>query len=292
MWPSVDILCTRHDWRLSPITHAVLRRARESSGLLALFPTAPEAVARGVVWRECGGSHRVVMAEEVAHCPVIMLHRLGASQGRTDQPSNASGSGLCKTVTGSLSRWPARCWVRVRGKAVGNAFTASRLQAAALIAPAQRPGGRGAAGGGKGRVHCLYSVRGKRAAGPHHALDVTLRGRGEPGRRTPAARARAGAAGRRARAGGGGFPAGRGADTEEGARARRARWSDPRCAGIGAPTAAAGHGVAAALTIAPPSGIVVPHGGPASGARRRLWMPPSPTSHSPTAKSAVKEIPC
>jgi len=27
-----------------------------------------------------------------------------------------------------------------------------RLQAAALIAPAQRPGGRGAAGGGKGRV--------------------------------------------------------------------------------------------------------------------------------------------
>ena len=36
--------------------------------------------------------------------------------------------------------------VSLRGKAVGNAFTASRLQAAALIAPAQRPGGRGAAG--------------------------------------------------------------------------------------------------------------------------------------------------
>jgi hypothetical protein len=70
----------------------------------------------------------------------MMLHLLGASQCRTYQPSNASGSGLCKTVTGSLSRWPARCWVRVRGKAVGNACTASRLQAAALIAPAQRPG--------------------------------------------------------------------------------------------------------------------------------------------------------
>jgi len=84
-----------------------------------------------------------------------------------------------------------------------------------------------------------------------------------------------------------------GADTEEGARARRARWSDPGCAGIGAPTAAAaGHCVAAALTIAPPSGIVVPHGGPAYGERRRIWMPTSPTSHSPTAQSAVKEIPC
>lgn len=98
------------------------------------------------------------MAEEGAHCPALMLHRLGESQCRTYQPSNASGSGLCKTVTGSLSRWPARCWVSVRGKAVGNAFTASRLQAAALIAPAQRPGGRGAAGGGKGRVHCLYPI--------------------------------------------------------------------------------------------------------------------------------------
>ena len=91
------------------------------------------------------------MAEEVAHCPAMMLHLLGESQCRTYQPRNASGSGLCKTVTGSLSRWPASCWVSVRGKAVGNAFTASRLQAAALIAPAQRPGGRGAAGGGKGR---------------------------------------------------------------------------------------------------------------------------------------------
>ena len=49
---------------------------------------------------------------------------------------------------------------------------------------------------------------------------------------------------------------------------------------------------AAALTIAPPSGIVVLHGGPAYGERRRIWMPTSPTSHSPTAKSAVKEIPC
>ena len=158
-------------------------RERESSGLLALFPTSPEAVARGVFWRECGCSHLVVMAEEGAHCPAMMLHLLGESQCRTYQPSNASGSGLCKTVTGSLSRWPASCWVSVRGKAVGNAFTASRLQAAALIAPAQRPGGRGAAGGGKGRVNFLYSVRGKRAAGPHHALDETLRGRGEPGRR-------------------------------------------------------------------------------------------------------------
>jgi hypothetical protein len=170
-------------------------RERESSGLLALFPTSPEAVARGVFWRECGCAHQGVMAEEVAHCPAMMLHLLGESQCRTYQPSNASGSGLCKTVTGSLSRWPARCWVRVRDKAVGNAFTASRLQAAALIAPAQRPGGRGAAGGGKGRVNFLYSVRDERAAGPHHALDATLRGRGEPGRRTPAARARAGPAG-------------------------------------------------------------------------------------------------
>ena len=93
--------------------------------------------------------------------------------------------------------------------------------------PSPAAGGRGAAGGGKGRLNFLYSVRGKRAAGPHHALDETLRGRGEPGRRTPAARARAGAAGRRARSAGGGFPAGRGADTEEGSRARRARWSDP-----------------------------------------------------------------
>ena len=48
---SVDILCKLHDGRLSPITHAVLMRARESSGLLALFPTSPEAVARGVLWR-------------------------------------------------------------------------------------------------------------------------------------------------------------------------------------------------------------------------------------------------
>jgi len=69
-----------------------------------------------------------------------MLHRLGESQCRTYQPSNASGSGLCKTVTGSLSRCPARCGVRVRGTAVGNACTASRLHAAALIAPAQRLG--------------------------------------------------------------------------------------------------------------------------------------------------------
>jgi hypothetical protein len=152
--------------------------------------------------------------------------------------------------------------------------------------PSPAAGGRGAAGGGKGRVHCLYSVRGTRAAGPHHARDATLRGRGEPGRRTPAARACAGAAGRWARAAGGGFPAGRDADTEEGARARRARWSNPGCAGIGAPTAAA------ALTRAPPSGIVVPHGGPAYGERSSLWMPTSPTSHSPTAQSAVKEIPC
>ena len=59
--------------------------------------------------------------------------------------------------------------------------------------PSPAAGGRGAAGGGKGRVHFLYSVRGTRAAGPHHARDATLRGRGEPGRRTPAARA--GAAG-------------------------------------------------------------------------------------------------
>jgi hypothetical protein len=134
-------------------------RERESSGLLALFPTSPEAVARGVFWRECGCSHQGVMAEEGAHCPAMMLHLLGESQCRTYQPSNASGSGLCKTVTGSLSRWPARCWVSVRGKAVGNAFTASRLQAAALIAPAQRPGGRGAAGGGKGRVNFLLCCR-------------------------------------------------------------------------------------------------------------------------------------
>ena len=261
-------------------------RARESSGLLALFPTSPEAVARGVFWRDGGCAHQGVMAEEGAPCPALMLHRLGESPCRTYQPSHASGSGLGKTVTGSLSRWPACCWVRVRGKAVGNACTASRLQAAALIAPAQRPGGRGAAGGGKGCVHCLYSVRDKRAAGPHHARDATLRGRGAPGRPTPAARARAGAAGRWARAAEGGFPAGRGADPEEGAQARRARWSDPGCAGIGAPTAAA------ALTRAPPSGIVVLHGGPAYGERRRIWMPTSPTSHSPTAKSAVKEIPC
>ena len=46
------------------------------------------------------------------------------------------------------------------------------------------------------------------------------------------------------------------------------------------------------LTIAPPSGIVVLHEGPAYGERRRIWMPTSPTSHSPTAQSAVKEIPC
>jgi hypothetical protein len=268
-------------------------RARESSGLHALFPPSPAAVARDVCWRDGGGAPQGVMAEEGAHGPARMLHRLGASQCRTDQPSNASGSGLCTTVTGSLSRWPARCWVRVRGKAVGNACTASRQQAAALIAPAQRPGGRGAAGGGKGRVHGLYSVRGTRAAGPHHARDATLRGRGAPGRRTPAARARAGVAGRWARAAGGGCPAGSGADTEEGARARRARGSDPGCAGSGAPTAAAaGHGVAAALTRAPPSGLVVPHGGPASGARSSLWMPTSPTSHAPTAQSAGKEIPC
>jgi hypothetical protein len=150
------------------------------------------------------------MVEEGAHGPAMMLPLRGESQCRTDQPSHASGSGLCKTVTGSLSRWPARCWVRVRGKAVGNACTASRLHAAARIASARRPGGSGAAGGGKGRVHFLYSVRDERAAGPHHALNETLRGRGAPGRRTPAARARAGAAGRWARAAGGGFPAGRG----------------------------------------------------------------------------------
>src|SRR4029450_11008163 len=102
-------------------------------------------------------------------------------------------------------------------------------------------------GGGKVRVTFLYAVRDERAAGPHHALDETLRGCGEPGRRTPAARARAGAAGRWARAAGGGCAAGRGADTEEGAQARRARWSDPGCVGIGAPTAAAaGHCVSAA----------------------------------------------
>jgi hypothetical protein len=89
------------------------------------------------------------------------------------------------------------------------------------------------------------------------------------------------------------FPRRKRADTEEGARARRARWSDPGCAGSGAPTAAAaGHDVAAALTIAPPSGIVVLHGGPADGERSSLWMPTSPTSHAPTAQSAGKEIPC
>jgi hypothetical protein len=121
------------------------------------------------------------MVEEGAHGPAMMLPLRGESQCRTDQPSHASGSGLCKTVTGSLARWPARCWVRVRGTAVGHACTASRLHAAARIAPAQRPGGRGAAGGGKGRVHCLYSVRGTRAAGPHPARDATLRGRGAQG---------------------------------------------------------------------------------------------------------------
>src|SRR5262245_37369786 len=136
LWPSVDLLCTRHDGRLSPLTHAVVMRARESSGLLALFPTAPEAVARGVFGRDGGCAHQGVMAEEGAHCPAMMLHRLGASQCRTDQPSNASGSGLCKTVTGSLSRWPARCWVRVRGKAVGNAFKPRRSS--------PPPSGRGA----------------------------------------------------------------------------------------------------------------------------------------------------
>src|SRR5262249_3082151 len=94
MWPSVDILCKRHDGRLSPITHAVLMRARESSVLLALFPTAPEAVARGVCWRECGCAHQGVMAEEGAHCPAMMLRLLGESQCRTDQPSNASGGEL------------------------------------------------------------------------------------------------------------------------------------------------------------------------------------------------------
>jgi hypothetical protein len=46
------------------------------------------------------------------------------------------------------------------------------------------------------------------------------------------------------------------------------------------------------LTRAPPSGIVVPHGGPAYGERSSIWMPTSPTSHSPTAQSAGKEIPC
>ncbi len=66
----------------------------------------------------------------------MMLHLLGESQCRTYQPSNASGSGLCKTVTGSLSRWPARCWVRVRGKAVGNAFKPRRSS--------PPPSGRGA----------------------------------------------------------------------------------------------------------------------------------------------------
>jgi hypothetical protein len=97
-------------------------RARESSGWLALFPTSPQAVARGVCWRDGGGAHPGVMAEDGAHGPALRLHRLGESPCRTYQPSNASGSGWCKTVTGSLSRWPARCWVRVRGTAVGNAF--------------------------------------------------------------------------------------------------------------------------------------------------------------------------
>src|SRR6516162_7934864 len=120
LWPSVDILCKRHDWRLSLLTHAVVMRARESSGLLALFPTSPEAVARGVFWRDCGCAHQGVMAEDGAHGPAMMLHLLGESPCRTYQPSNASGSGLCKTVTGSLSRCPARCGVRVRGTAVGN----------------------------------------------------------------------------------------------------------------------------------------------------------------------------
>jgi hypothetical protein len=46
------------------------------------------------------------------------------------------------------------------------------------------------------------------------------------------------------------------------------------------------------LTRAPPSGLVVPHGGPADGERRRIGMPTSPTSHAPTAQSAGKEIPC
>jgi hypothetical protein len=46
------------------------------------------------------------------------------------------------------------------------------------------------------------------------------------------------------------------------------------------------------LTRAPPSGIVVLHGGPAYGERSSLWMPTSPTRHSPTAQSAGKEIPC
>src|SRR5262245_60082514 len=136
LWPSVDILCKRHDWRLSPLTHAVWMRARESSGLLALFPTAPEAVARGVFWRDCGCAHPGVMAEEVAHGPALMLRLLGESQCRTSQPTNASGSGLCKTVTGSLSRCPARCWVSVRGKAVGNAFKPRRSS--------PQPSGRGA----------------------------------------------------------------------------------------------------------------------------------------------------
>ena len=149
-------------------------RERESSGLLALFPTSPEAVARGVFWRECGCSHQGVMAEEGAHCPAMMLHLLGESQCRTYQPSNASGSGLCKTVTGSLSRWPASCWVSLQGKAVGNAFTASRLQAAALIAPAQRPGGRGAAGGGKGRVNFLLCCRCCQAPFAHFFLSFLL----------------------------------------------------------------------------------------------------------------------
>ena len=81
--------------------------------------------------------------------------------------------------------------------------------------------------------------------------------------------------------------------TRKKVRKQGGRDGDPGCAGIGAPTAAAaGHYVAAALTRAPPSGIVVLHGGPAYGERRRLWMPTSPTSHSPTAQSAGKEIPC
>ena len=55
-----------------PITHAVLMRARESSGLLALLPTAPEAVARGVFWRDCGCAHPGVMAEDGAHWAVYL----------------------------------------------------------------------------------------------------------------------------------------------------------------------------------------------------------------------------
>ena len=63
----------------------------------AEWPKVADAVieaARGVLWRACGCSHQVVMAEEGAHCPAMMLHLLDESQCRAYQPSNASGSGL------------------------------------------------------------------------------------------------------------------------------------------------------------------------------------------------------